>query len=54
MMVIIVIMMVTLDQSGALLGHLRRPSVVSSVRLGRGGTDHGEPDVLGEKCVRKD
>ena len=47
-------MMVTLDQSGALLGPLRRPSVVSSVRRGRGGEDHGEPDVLGEKCVRND
>ena len=48
-------MMVTLDQSGALLGPRCRPSIVSSVcrSTGWGGTDHGEPDVLGEKCVRK-
>ena len=56
MMLMMMLMMVTLDQSGVLLGPLRRPSIVSSVRLGRGwgGPDHSEPDVLGEKCVRKD
>ena len=56
MMMMMIMMMMTLDQSGALLGPRCRPSIVSSVRRGRGrgGTDHGEPDVLGEKCVRKD
>ena len=51
MIVIMIVMMMTLDQSGAMLGPLCRPSIVSSVRRGRGGSDHSEPDVLGEKCV---